>query len=238
MNGREGFSPVFGVLPDASLVDYPGRMAAVLFLAGCNFSCGFCHNAPLMGRGDAPTLRWNDLHDACQTFRDNWVNSVVITGGEPTLHPGIADIIATLREWGFSLKLDTNGSRPEVLECLLPQLDYVAMDVKFAPADYPLRAGFSDVAALTRSVDLIRNHARRYEFRTTVIEAWHGEEQMHAIGQWVRGARLHVLQAFMPRDNLPDPSCRAMPETRPEILHALADLLRGYVERVEIRGEF
>ena len=162
----------------------------------------------------------------------------VVTGGEPTLNPGVFQVVEKLREWGFAIKLDTNGSRPRVLEKLLPLVDYVAMDVKFAPADYPARAGFADVAALTESIRLIREQAKAYEFRTTVIEAWHDADAMRAIGEWVRGAKLHVLQAFVPRAELPDPACRDKPETRTEILHAYADLLRPYVDRVEIRGEF
>ena len=71
------------------MVDYPGRMAAVFFLPGCNFRCGFCHNSPLMGRADAPTMSWTEVEKACRTFRENWVESVVVTGGEPTLHPEI-----------------------------------------------------------------------------------------------------------------------------------------------------
>ena len=231
-------SPVFGILQNASLVDYPGRMAAVFFLSGCNFRCGFCHNAPLMGRVDAATMRWTDVEEACRKFRENWVESVVVTGGEPTLHPGVFAIVNKLREWNFSIKLDTNGSRPDVIERLLPSVDYVAMDVKFAPGDYSERCGFSDVAALTKSIHLIKEKARRYEFRTTVVEAWHDVEKMKAIGEWVEGAALHVLQAFVPRDDLPDPSCRQMPETSSGHMHALADVLRHYVGRVEIRGEF
>ena len=231
-------SPVFGILQNASMVDYPGKMAAVFFLSGCNFRCGFCHNAKLMRQIDAPGLRWTEVEEACRKFRENWVKSVVVTGGEPTLHPGVFRIVEQLREWGFSVKLDTNGSRPRVLEKLLPLVDYVAMDVKFAPADYAELAGFGDLDVLTESIAMIRAGAKDYEFRTTVIEAWHGEERMRAIGEWVRGAKLHVLQAFVPRDDLPDPACRAMPETRAEILRACADLLRPYVARVEIRGEF
>ena len=220
------------------MVDYPGKMAGVFFLSGCNFRCGFCHNAPLMGRMEPIGMRWADVEDACQKFRENWVTSVVVTGGEPTLHPGVFQIVEKLREWNFSVKLDTNGSRPEVLDRLLPLVDYVAMDVKFAPADYPERTGFSDVDSLTQSIRLICGRAKRYEFRTTVVEAWHDEAKVRAIGEWVRGGKLHVLQAFVPRENLPDPACRAMPETRAETMHALADVLRHYVERVEVRGEF
>lgn len=231
-------SPVYGILQNASMVDYPGKLAAVFFLTGCNFTCGFCHNAALMGRVNAAGLPWIEVERICRKFRDNWVEGAVVTGGEPTLNPGVFHIVEKLREWGFAIKLDTNGSRPQVLEKLLPFVDYVAMDVKFAPADYPARTGFADIAALTESIRLIREQAAAYEFRTTVIEAWHGEAQMRAIGEWVRGAKLHVLQAFVPRAELPDPACRAMPETRVETLRAYADLLRPYVDRVEIRGEF
>ena len=231
-------SPVYGVLQNASMVDFPGRLAAVFFLTGCNFKCGFCHNAALMNRTGAAGLPWTEVEQICRKFRDNWVAGAVVTGGEPTLNPGVFHIVEKLREWGSATKLDTNGSRPGVLEKLLPRVDYVAMDVKFAPADYSKRVGFADVAALTESIRLIREKAAAYEFRTTVIEAWHDADSMRAIGEWVRGGELHVLQAFVPRAELPDPACRAMPETRAEILRACADLLRPYVARVEIRGEF
>ena len=231
-------SPVFGILQNASMVDYPGKMAAVFFLSGCNFRCGFCHNANLMRNLDAPGLPWTEVEAACQRFKDNWVKGAVVTGGEPTLNPGVFQIVEKLREWGFSVKLDTNGSQPKVLEKLLPLVDYVAMDVKCAPSDYSLRTGFGDVEVLTESISLIRDRAKAYEFRTTVIESWHGEDQMHAIGKWVRGAKLHVLQAFVPRADLPDPACRKLRETPSEVMHPLADVLSYYVGRVEVRGEF
>lgn len=231
-------SPVYGVLQNASMVDYPGKLAAVFFLAGCNFQCGFCHNAALMGRMDAAGLPWNEVEQLCRKFRDNWVEGAVVTGGEPTLNPGVFGFVERLREWGFAIKLDTNGSQPRVLEQLLPQVDYVAMDVKFAPADYPTRAGFGDIEALTESIRLIREKAADYEFRTTVIEAWHHADQVQAIGEWVKGAKRHVVQAFVPRDDLPDPVCRSMSETRSEVLRASAEILRRYVAQVEVRGEF
>ncbi|MDD2239236.1 MAG: anaerobic ribonucleoside-triphosphate reductase activating protein [Kiritimatiellae bacterium] len=238
MTTRSKQSPVFGIMQDASMVDYPGRMAAVMFLPGCNFRCGFCHNAPLMGRVDVPTVSWADVEKICRTFRNNWIESVVVTGGEPTLHPGLPHLMEQLRAWGFTIKLDTNGSRPAVLETLLPQVDYVAMDVKCAPGDYAANVGFADVEAVSRSIALIQEQARQYEFRTTVIEAWHDAEKMRAMGEWVRGAKRHVLQAFVPRDDLPDPAFRGMRETPAEILHQRAEVLRAYVERVEVRGEF
>lgn len=238
MNAATDNSPVFGILQNPSMVDYPGRMAAVCFLSGCNFRCGFCHNANLMGRVVMEGLSWADVEATCRKFRENWVQSMVVTGGEPTLHPGIFELVDRLKGWGVAVKLDTNGSRPEVLEELLPRVDYVAMDVKFAPEEYGERTGFGRIEALTRSMELIRERSAGYEFRTTVIEAWHSEERMRAIGEWVRGARRHVLQGFVPHENLPDPACRVMKETSSATLHRLADVLRGYVEQVDVRGEF
>lgn len=229
-------SPVFAILQQTSLIDYPGRMAAVLFLSGCNFRCGFCHNYARMADPHAPTLSWAEVQTALDRFQQNWVSAAVISGGEPTRHPQLPALVEMLRDRGFSVKLDTNGSRPDVLEPLLPHLDYVAMDVKCAPRDYFRHTGFGDLEALTASIGLIRNCARDYEFRTTILEAWHDEDQMEAIGRWVQGARLHVLQAFVPREDLPDPACRHMRETPIELMHPLADILRRYVARVEIRG--
>jgi pyruvate formate lyase activating enzyme len=231
-------SPVFGILRNPSMVDYPGKLAGVFFLSGCNFRCGFCHNAALMRDVAAPGIPWAEFEEACRRFRDNWVKGAVVTGGEPTLNPGVRQVVEKLREWEFAIKLDTNGSQPRVLEQLLPLVDYVAMDVKCAPGDYAERTGFGDVAALTESIDLIRARAKDYEFRTTVLESWHGEDQMHAIGKWVRGAKLHVLQAFVPREDLPDPACRKMRETPSDVMHPLAEVLCRYVDRVEVRGEF
>lgn len=227
------------------MVDYPGRLAVVLFLGGCNFRCGFCHNpdlmkAPAQGKG----LPWHDVERLCKNFRENWTDGAVVTGGEPTLSPELFHTVKKLRTWGFAVKLDTNGSRPDQLEPLLPLLNLVAMDIKFAPEDYPAHTGFSNLAALTRSIDMLKNNANACEFRTTVVQAWHTEEKLMAMGQWLmetgggEPVERWVLQAFQPRPNLPDPACRTMPETPREVLHAMADLLRPYARHVEIRGEF
>ena len=97
-------SPVYGVLQNASMVDFPGKLAAVFFLTGCNFTCGFCHNAALMGRVDAAGLPWTEVERICRKFRDNWVEGAVVTGGEPTLNPGVFQVVEKLREWGIADK--------------------------------------------------------------------------------------------------------------------------------------
>jgi pyruvate formate lyase activating enzyme len=216
-------------------VDYPGRIAAVFFTSGCNFHCGYCHNAARLGvlREGMPRDRFLDL---CARFRAQWADGAVVTGGEPTLHSGLGEMIRELKTSGFAVKLDTNGSRPDVLEQVLDEVDYVAMDIKCAPARYPDVTGFDDRRALDRSVRLVRDRARDSEFRTTVIPGLHDDVEMRAVGEWIRGARRFVLQPFLPREDLPDPVLRAAERTRPQRLEDLRVLLRPYAAEVLVRG--
>lgn len=237
------FSPVAAILPTTSLVDYPGRLAAVFFLPGCPFRCGYCHN-PDLWNPDLPRLPWTDIDAACRRFRDNWTDAAVITGGEPTYSPDLPALVARLKTHGFHIKLDTNGSNPSMLESLLPSVDYVAMDIKFPPADYPLRTGFRDIPSLERSIALVKSLGTSAEFRTTVLPTWHDEATITAMGTWVHSlgdglpAAQWFLQAFRPHDTLPDPICRTLPETPPARLRTLSALLRPHALHVSIRGEF
>lgn len=228
-------SPVFGFMKNPTMVDYPGKLAAVFFVSGCNFRCGFCHNAGLMAR-HREGITWARLRAACRNFADNWVDAAVISGGEPTLHPELASCIERLKSFGWAVKLDTNGSQPEVLDALLPQLDYVAMDVKAGFSRYGELTGWRDVSAVHRSIGLIRDNAADYEFRTTVIEGFHTLEQMREIGAALRGARRWVLQPFLPREDLPDPALRNRPRTSAETLAGLQAALADTADRVLIRG--
>jgi len=229
-------SPVFGILRNPSMVDYPGRLSGVVFIAGCNFRCGFCHNAELAGPL-RPGMSWQQLERACRRFRDNWVEAITITGGEPTLHPELPDLIRRLRSWGFRIKLDTNGSRPEILDQVIPWTDYVAMDVKCVPERYASFVGFSQTDRILESIDLIRSQAADYEFRTTVVPGVHDEQEVEAVARLVAGARRFALQAFVPRDNLPDPSLRNLPRTTLDTLRRLAAYAEPHVETVVLRGD-
>jgi len=228
-------SPVYASMRNASLVDFPGRMAAVFFSTGCNFRCGFCHNAPLLGTA-REGYTWERLDELCQRFRRQWVNAVVLTGGEPTLAPALPETLQFFRERGFAVKLDTNGSRPRVLTEVLPLVDFVAMDVKCSLPRYPEFVGFHDPAAIGQSIRMLMASGTPYEFRSTLIEHVHTEEEMRCIGETVRGATTFVVQAFIPRDDLPDPGLRTTPRTRPQVLQRAADIVRPFVGRVEIRG--
>ena len=228
-------SPIYASMRNPSLVDFPGRLAAVFFVTGCNFRCGFCHNAPLLG-AVKEGYSWDRLDELCEKFRRQWVKAVVLTGGEPTLSPDLENTLHFFRDRGFEVKLDTNGSRPGVLAPLLGLVSFVAMDIKCSLPRYTDFVGFADCDAIGESIRLLLNSTTPYEFRTTLIEPVHTDGEMTAIGETVRGATCFVVQPFIPRDDLPEPWLRTTPRTRPQVLRRAADILRPYVGRVEIRG--
>lgn len=230
-----GPSPVAALLTQPSMIDFPGHLAGVLFVAGCNFRCGFCHNAGLLGK-PMPGMPWEQLRQACERFRQNWVDSVVVTGGEPTLADGLPDLLRFLRESGFQTKLDTNGSRPDVLENVLPLVDYVAMDVKGAPSQYAELVGYDDLDRIRASVCLVRERAGAGEFRTTVIEGVHEVAHVAEIGALIQGAHRYVLQPFLPREDLPEARFRRWPRTSMSFLERLREPVAGCVREVVIRG--
>jgi pyruvate formate lyase activating enzyme len=169
--------PIAGIEP-CSLIDYPGQIAAVLFMAGCNLNCRYCHNPLLIN--PQPKRSFMTLPELLSFLheRRSLLDGVVISGGEPSLQANLAPFISQIRGLGYKIKLDSNGTRPLVLESLLSKglLDFIAMDVKAPPQDAALYVkicgGEVDTASIRQSIDLIRNHARfnpefSYEFRTT-----------------------------------------------------------------------
>ena len=228
-------SPAFGALKSPSLIDFPGRLAAVFFTAGCNFRCGFCHNAPLLGQ-HRPGMSWSNVRRLCDRFRGEWVDGAVVTGGEPTLATELPELLRLLRAYGFAVKLDTNGSCPDVLDRILPLVDYVAMDVKCGLESYPAVAGFDEPERIAASAALVKRQAADYEFRTTVVDGIHSDEELLAIASVVQGAKRYVLQPFIPKDNLPDPRLRQARRTLPERLQAASVLMVGCAENVVVRG--
>lgn len=231
----QGESPVYAFLENPSMIDYPGHLCAVFFISGCNFQCGFCHNASLMGQPHAG-LTWSRLEEACRRFKAQWADSVCITGGEPSLSDRLPDLIRFFKRFGFRVKLDSNGSRPDRLRTCLPLVDYIAMDIKAGPSDYPSLTGFSDVDCLRESIRLIMDSGVDYEFRTTIIEPFHSDKQMKEIGEWIHGARRYCIQPFIPQETLPDPALRATRRTTPERLFEIEALVKPYVKQLLVRG--
>jgi pyruvate formate lyase activating enzyme len=228
-------SPVYGYLRSPTLVDFPGHLAAIFFVSGCNFRCGFCHNAALLAQR-RQGMAWAKLAAACREFQSDWVDAAVVSGGEPTLHDDVADLIRYFRSLGWAIKLDTNGSRPDVLRKWLPEVDYVAMDIKAGRSEHARLTGHDRYEDVIESIDLIKKQAADYEFRTTVIEAFHTEEQMVEIGRHIEGARRYVLQPFVPRGDLIDAELRRVPRTSPDYLSALRTLMEAHAEEVILRG--
>ncbi len=193
-------------LQKLTLLDYPGLLACTVFTCGCNFRCPFCHNASLVlpeRRGEG--LAAEEVLDFLRG-RQGLLDGVVLSGGEPLLQEDLPAFLRRIRELGFPVKLDTNGSFPERLEELLAEglLAYVAMDVKNAPALYAGTAGLSrlEIAKLERSRDLLLHGEIPYEFRTTVVRGLHTRESLLAAAGWIRGARAWYLQSFVDSGDL------------------------------------
>jgi pyruvate formate lyase activating enzyme len=229
--------PIAGYHP-TTLIDWPGRLAATVFLPRCNLRCRFCHAGALLAeRDEAIPLDAVLEHIAS---REGWLDGVVICGGEPTVWPELPDLCRTFREAGLAVKLDTNGTYPDRLAALLESglVDAVAMDLK-APLDerYAAVCGPAmDVEAVGRSIDLLMAGPVEYEFRTTVCPAFIGEPEIHAMGARVLGARRWVLQRFDPAHAL-DPELRKVEPYGPAALETLAEVGRAYVNHCVIRGQ-
>jgi len=228
-------SPVYAVLEKPSMIDFPGHLSAVFFLSGCNFSCGFCHNATLMGAKQSG-LTWERLDVLCRKFKAEWVDAVCITGGEPTLAADLLELIHFFRDRGFKIKLDSNGARPDVLKKCLPLIDYIAMDIKAGLSGYPEIAGFLDTGKIAESVKLIMSSSIDHEFRTTIIHPFHTDEQMLEAGELIQGAQRYVLQAFVPQDTLPGKEFRDLKRTTPDRLREIEKLMTPFAGKIVVRG--
>ncbi len=227
---------VYAYLRQPSLVDYPGYPAALFFTSGCNFACRYCHNPALMRRRQSG-LSWERLQQVCTAFREEWTSAAVLSGGEPTMAEDLPEIISFFRAQGWRIKLDTNGSFPDVLAQVLPRVDYVALDVKASPDRYRELTGFGEVERIRESIALLRSGGTDYELRTTLIEPFHDDAQLHEIADMVRGTRRLVLQPFLPRPDMPDPTFRLLLRTSPDRLREAAALLTGCADEILIRGD-
>lgn len=222
----------FSGLQKTSLQDYADHIASILFTPGCNLRCPYCHNYKIAVDPQPPFLQ-EGAALAILESRKKYVDSVVITGGEPCMHKELPKFLAKLKERGFLVKLDTNGCFPDVLEECLPFVDYVAMDIKTSPEKYKL-LGTVDIAALKRSVEILKTGKVPYEFRTTVVPEIVTAEDIPAIGELVKGAKVYALQQFVAEDTL-DKRFKSLKPYAPETIKEFAETLKGYVETVKLR---
>jgi pyruvate formate lyase activating enzyme len=188
----------FAGLQKSSLIDYPGKVSCVIFLTGCNFECPYCHN-PDLARGRYPQrIEASQVMDML-AHRKQLLDGVVISGGEPTLHPGLPELCRDIRSLGYAVKLDTNGSRPDVLAQLIQDamVDYIAMDIKTAPDAYRPPICDADTRPnIERSIRLIINSGLDHEFRTTCVRPFVDAPIIERIAKALTGARQYCLQRF------------------------------------------
>jgi len=213
---------LIGGLHRCSFIDYPGLLSAVVFLRGCNLRCGYCHNPGLVEGKATESLSEAEVFAFLESRRGR-LEGVVVTGGEPTLQPGLQGFIAQVRGLGFKVKLDTNGTNPEVLASLLEAglLDYVAMDLKDVPEQYPAFCGLrTGPERIRRSIDLILGSKVDHEFRTTVVAPHHDPSRLDEMARAIEGAQRWVLQQFRPGKVLEPEAAFQAPD--PAFLQAMA----------------
>lgn len=240
-------------LQKTTLLDYPGHVAATIFLGGCNFRCPFCHNMDIV-------LSVNDGEQSDQDIlsflkkRSGVLDGVCITGGEPTLYKELPDFIDAIKDIkkhssdeSLLVKLDTNGTNPNMLEYLInnKKIDYVAMDVKSSLENYSVVAGvLADneiekakykglIDNVVKSIEILKLSNIEYEFRTTIIKEYHDEKTMHGIGELIRGSDKYYIQSFIDSEYVPNHSLSACDK---ETLTKYVDIMSKYVRLAELRG--
>lgn len=226
-------------LQKSSFIDYPGKISCVLFTTGCNFICPYCHNAPL-ARGEYPSgIELSVVLDFLKSRR-GLLDGVTITGGEPTVTSGIVELCRAVKALGYPLKLDTNGSRPEILEQILSQhlADSIAMDIKAPLKAYgPFNPSPEILPRLMASIRIIMATAPSYEFRTTCVRPFINAGAIETIAQTIRGAQCFVLQTFKRPSECLDPAFarHADPTIGAAAMQRYQALVRPLVERCIIR---
>ncbi len=225
-----------GGLEKSSLLDYPGKISCIVYTVGCNFRCPYCHNPELVDETIDQEISSEHLLDFLKT-RQGLLDGVVITGGEPTMHQDLPELIKSIKDLGFLVKLDSNGTNPAMLEQLIKDrlVDYLAMDIKSPLSKYSQTvARPTDIDAIKRSIELIMSQAVEYEFRTTVIKTMLTPEDFDEIAKLIRGAKRYYLQRFEPIKIL-NPQFRQKTTYSDSELESIREKLAKHVECCGVR---
>lgn len=225
-----------------SLIDFPGRVAAVIFLSGCNLRCAFCHNSRLLGNEIDLELEDLPLDELIRGLerRRKLLDGIVVTGGEPTAHPQLTYLLRNLRPLGLDIKLDTNGLKTTLLKILVKEglVDYLAVDMKLAPERYPRILGAPEDAAerLVETVDFLRTvQGVEYEYRTTCVPGLVQEDDIRQIARLISGAPAYYLQQYIPTFVV-EPDLAARPPYPAEVLERFREIARPFVQEVSLRS--
>ncbi len=224
-------------LQKLTLLDFPGKMACTVFTGGCNLRCPFCHNRSLVINPPAESEYPEDEILSFLIKRKGILEGVAITGGEPLMQSDIEEFIKKIKDLGYAVKLDTNGTYPDRLRLLVDKklVDYVAMDVKSSESGYPSCVGIGSfkLDKIKESVEFLKSGAVDYEFRTTVAKGLHSNKDIEDLGKWLVGAKRHFLQAFTDSGDLIGFGLE--PFSKAEMLE-MRDIMQKYVPACEVRG--
>jgi len=228
---------VFGGIQKLTLLDYPEKTACTLFTVGCNFVCSYCQNASLIDScGGVETIPATEIMSFLKA-RGSLLDGVCISGGEPMIHDDLDAFISEVKELGFLVKLDTNGSYPDKLEKLISsgKIDYIAMDIKNTPEKYGKTIGIPgyDVSPVKESVDLLRSSDITHEFRTTVVREFHTNEDLLSIARWISGSRKFFLQRFVDSEGVVQRGLHSYSDA--EMLQILSNIMK-IQPNTELRG--
>ena len=249
---------IIGGLQKFSLIDYPDHLSAIVFTQGCNFRCQYCYNPvlvyPEIGDGKVKNISSSDLSDEevkegysqitenaffdFLKLRVNKLDAIVITGGEPTIHNDLPEFINKIKKFNFKIKLDTNGTNPEMLNKLinLKLLDYIAMDIKASINKYDLVVGVQpDLEKLKKSIKIIKNSKLPYEFRTTVVPKLINKDDIYNMGELIQGAEKWYLQQFKSDTDLVNPSFRGAAPYSSAELAEMEKIARQFVKFCQVR---
>jgi len=227
-------------LQKLTLVDYPEKLACTVFLAGCNFRCPWCYNPELVlpeKIKNNSQITKKDFFDFLK-FRMNLLDGVVICGGEPTLNKDLPIFCKKIKEMGYLIKLDTNGSNPEMIKNLIDEklIDYIAMDVKAPKEKYKEATGAkNDIKQIQKSIDILKKRGVNYEFRTTMIPKLLSKRDIVEIAQWIGPAKKYCLQNFQKERDTVNPGFKGINPCLKEYLSDIQNIISPYFEICEVR---
>jgi pyruvate formate lyase activating enzyme len=220
-----------------TLLDYPKHLAALLFLGGCNMRCPFCQNASLVVDPKSQPVISEDELFSYLNKRKNILEGVCISGGEPTLHPDLPQLIERIKALGYLVKLDTNGTNSAMIKQLVRDhlIDYVAMDIKNSMEKYSETSGTPEnlLVSVEESVAYLKASPVEHEFRTTIVRELHTTADIISIGKWLKGSKLYYLQSYRDSEDILYPGYHAHSR---ETLEEFVSLLTPYIEHVQLRG--
>ena len=219
-----------------TMLDYPGKVACIVFTGGCNLRCPFCHNALLVTQVDNVVYDEEEIIEYLNK-RKGLLDGICVSGGEPLLQIGLENFLQRVKELGYSIKLDTNGTFPARLKSLVEKglVDYVAMDIKNCKEKYSLTTGTDsfDIAKIEESINFLLSGKVDYEFRTTIVDGLHETQDIVKIGEWIKGAKKYFLQNFVDSGNLIGSGLKAVSLDK---LKEFEQIAKNSVEKIALRG--